>query len=38
MHARINLVYRAAAGEHLTDQLLLPLSLAGTGPFTACLA
>ena len=25
----------AAAGEHLTDQLLLPLALAGSGSFTA---
>jgi RNA 3'-terminal phosphate cyclase (ATP) len=29
--ARGYLVSRAAAGEHLTDQLLLPLALAGTG-------
>jgi RNA 3'-terminal phosphate cyclase (ATP) len=33
--AREYLVSRAAAGEHLTDQLLLPLALAGTGSFTA---
>jgi RNA 3'-terminal phosphate cyclase (ATP) len=26
---------RASAGEHLADQLLLPLALAGTGSFTA---
>jgi RNA 3'-terminal phosphate cyclase (ATP) len=29
------LVSRAAAGEHLTDQLLLPMALAGGGSFTA---
>ena len=29
------LVSRATAGEHLTDQLLLPLALAGAGSFTA---
>ncbi|HME09689.1 MAG TPA: RNA 3'-terminal phosphate cyclase [Bryobacteraceae bacterium] len=33
--ARQYLVSRAAAGEHLTDQLLLPLALAGSGSFTA---
>jgi RNA 3'-terminal phosphate cyclase (ATP) len=33
--AREYLVSRAAAGEHLTDQLLLPLALAGCGSFTA---
>jgi RNA 3'-terminal phosphate cyclase (ATP) len=33
--AREHLVSRAAAGEHLTDQLLLPLALAGAGSFTA---
>ena len=33
--AREYLVSRAAAGEHLTDQLLLPLALAGSGSFTA---
>lgn len=33
--AREYLVSRAAAGEHLTDQLLLPLALAGEGSFTA---
>ncbi len=33
--ARGYLVSRAAAGEHLTDQLLLPLALAGAGSFTA---
>jgi RNA 3'-terminal phosphate cyclase (ATP) len=33
--ARVYLVSRAAAGEHLTDQLLLPLALAGAGSFTA---
>jgi len=33
--ARGYLVSRAAAGEHLTDQLLLPLALAGMGSFTA---
>ena len=33
--AREYLVSRAAAGEHLTDQLLLPLALAGAGSFTA---
>src|SRR5262245_23322201 len=26
---------RAVAGEHLTDQLLLPLALSGAGSFTA---
>jgi RNA 3'-terminal phosphate cyclase (ATP) len=29
------LVSRAALSEHLTDQLLLPLALAGKGSFTA---
>jgi RNA 3'-terminal phosphate cyclase (ATP) len=29
------LVSRAAVGEHLTDQLLIPLALAGEGSFTA---
>ena len=33
--AREYLVSRAACGEHLTDQLLLPLALAGKGSFTA---
>jgi RNA 3'-terminal phosphate cyclase (ATP) len=33
--AREYLVSRAAVGEHLTDQLLLPLALAGKGSFTA---
>ena len=33
--ARDYLVSRAAAGEHLADQLLLPLALAGNGSFTA---
>ena len=33
--ARGYLVSRAAAGEHLTDQLLLPIALAGAGSFTA---
>jgi RNA 3'-terminal phosphate cyclase (ATP) len=33
--ARDYLVSRAAAGEHLTDQLLLPMALAGTGWFAA---
>jgi len=33
--AREYLVSRAAAGEHLTDQLLLPFALAGKGSFTA---
>jgi RNA 3'-terminal phosphate cyclase (ATP) len=33
--AREYLVSRAAAGEHLTDQILLPLALAGEGSFTA---
>jgi RNA 3'-terminal phosphate cyclase (ATP) len=33
--AREYLVSRAVAGEHLTDQLLLPLALAGAGSFTA---
>jgi RNA 3'-terminal phosphate cyclase (ATP) len=33
--ARDYLVSRAAVGEHLTDQLLLPLALAGSGSFTA---
>jgi RNA 3'-terminal phosphate cyclase (ATP) len=33
--AREYLVSRAAVGEHLTDQLLLPLALAGIGSFTA---
>lgn len=32
---RAYLVSRAVAGEHLTDQLLLPLALAGGGSFTA---
>ena len=36
MHdAREYLVSRAVAGEYLTDQLLLPLALAGGGSFTA---
>src|SRR5260370_39951723 len=33
--ARRYRVSRAAAGEHLTDQLLLPIALAGAGSFTA---
>jgi len=33
--AREYLVSHAAAGEHLTDQLLLPMALAGGGSFTA---
>jgi RNA 3'-terminal phosphate cyclase (ATP) len=33
--ARAYLASRAVADEHLTDQLLLPLALAGTGEFTA---
>jgi RNA 3'-terminal phosphate cyclase (ATP) len=33
--AREYLASRASAGEHLTDQLLLPLALAGGGSFTA---
>jgi RNA 3'-terminal phosphate cyclase (ATP) len=33
--AREYLVSPAAAGEHLTDQLVLPLALAGAGSFTA---
>lgn len=33
--AREYLASRAVAGEHLTDQLLLPLALAGGGSFTA---
>ena len=33
--AREYLASRAAAGEHLADQLLLPMSLAGSGYFTA---
>ena len=33
--ARSYLVSRAVAGEHLTDQLLLPFALAGGGAFTA---
>jgi RNA 3'-terminal phosphate cyclase (ATP) len=33
--AREYLVSRAIAGEHLTDQLLLPMALAGEGSFTA---
>ncbi len=33
--ARGYLALKAAAGEHLTDQLLLPLALAGGGSFTA---
>src|SRR5215470_1447750 len=33
--ARSYLVSGAVAGEHLTDQLLLPFALAGTGAFTA---
>jgi len=33
--AREYLVSRAAAGEYLTDQLLVPLPLAGKGSFTA---
>ena len=33
--AREYLASRAALGEHLTDQLLLPMALAGAGSFTA---
>jgi len=33
--ARAYLVSRAVAGEHLTDQLMLPMALAGAGSFTA---
>jgi RNA 3'-terminal phosphate cyclase (ATP) len=33
--AREYLASRAAVGEHLTDQILLPLALAGEGSFTA---
>lgn len=33
--ARHYLASSAVAGEHLTDQLLLPMALAGTGSFTA---
>jgi RNA 3'-terminal phosphate cyclase (ATP) len=33
--AREYLASRAVAGEHLTDQLLLPMALAGAGSFTA---
>jgi RNA 3'-terminal phosphate cyclase (ATP) len=33
--ARDYLVSSAAAGEHLTDQLLLPMALSGGGSFTA---
>jgi RNA 3'-terminal phosphate cyclase (ATP) len=33
--AREYLASNAAAGEHLTDQLLLPMALAGSGSFTA---
>jgi RNA 3'-terminal phosphate cyclase (ATP) len=33
--ARAYLVSRAAAGEHLADQLMLPMALAGAGSFTA---
>lgn len=33
--AREYLVSHAAAGEHLTDQLLLPMAIAGGGSFTA---
>jgi RNA 3'-terminal phosphate cyclase (ATP) len=33
--AREYLVSRAAAGEYLTDQLMLPMALAGGGSFTA---
>ena len=34
--ARVYLNSTAAVGEHLADQLLLPLALAGGGSFTAC--
>jgi RNA 3'-terminal phosphate cyclase (ATP) len=34
-YAREYLVSRAAAGEYLTDQLMLPMALAGSGSFTA---
>ena len=33
--AREYLASKAAAGQHLTDQLLLPMALAGAGSFTA---
>ena len=33
--AREYLVSQAVAGEHLTDQLLLPMAIAGEGSFTA---
>ena len=33
--ARAYLVSRAVAGEYLTDQLMLPIALAGKGSFTA---
>jgi RNA 3'-terminal phosphate cyclase (ATP) len=33
--AREYLVSRAMVGEYLTDQLLLPMALAGCGSFTA---
>ena len=33
--AREYLASRAAAGEHLTDQLLLPMALAGAGSLAA---
>jgi RNA 3'-terminal phosphate cyclase (ATP) len=33
--ARAYLASQASVGEHLTDQLLLPLALAGSGAFTA---
>jgi RNA 3'-terminal phosphate cyclase len=36
--ARSHVVSGAAAGEHLTDQLLLPFALAGGGTFTASTA
>ena len=35
LEAREYLTSNAAAGEHLTDQLLLPIALAGAGSFTA---
>ena len=33
--AREYLASKAAVGEHLADQLLLPMALAGSGSFTA---
>jgi RNA 3'-terminal phosphate cyclase (ATP) len=34
--ARAYIASTAAVGEHLADQLLLPLAMAGGGSFTAC--